>query len=76
MGSVVVDSALNVEFPKSRNVVVYRLFDGVCSQGQHSHNTSQGGWRHNPKTAGSAAAVKITKITGTQKRYGYTFYLV
>jgi len=40
MGSVVVDSALNVEFPKSRNIVVYSVFDGVCSQGQHSHNTS------------------------------------
>jgi hypothetical protein len=49
---------------------------GVCSQDQHSHNTSQGGWRHNPKTAGSAAAVTITKIIGTQKRYGYTFCLV
>ena len=49
---------------------------GVCSQGQHSHNTSQGGWRHNPETDGSAAAVTITKIIGTQKRYGYTFCLV
>jgi hypothetical protein len=49
---------------------------GVCSQGQHSHNTSQGGGRHNPETDGSAVAVTITKIIGTQKRYGYTFYLV
>ena len=50
---------------------------GVCSQGHHSHNTSHGlNWKHNPETAGSAGAVTITKIIGTQKRYGYTFYLV
>ncbi|HET7285260.1 MAG TPA: hypothetical protein VFI70_11295 [Nitrososphaeraceae archaeon] len=31
---------------------------------------------HNPETAGSAVAVTITKITGTHKLYGCTFYLV
>jgi hypothetical protein len=57
-------------------IIMMLVQAGVCSQDQHSHNTSQGGWRHNPKTAGSAAAVTITKIIGTQKRYGYTFCLV